>query len=93
MATNKIETGRTGVADRLFLAHPRSLGMSWGRHASGAVRIGSELMVAGLAAFVHALVPGWFTDTAGKVVTRTYDYIQKRKSESPTPENWSDYDI
>ena len=51
------------------------------------------LIVAGLAAFVHAAVPGWFSDTAGKVVTRTYNYIQKRKAESPTPENWSDYDI
>ena len=93
MATNQIETDRSGVVDRLFLAHPRSLGMSWGKHGAGAVRIGSELIVAGLAAIVHAAIPGWFSDTAGKVVTRTYNYIQKRKAESPTPENWSDYDI
>ena len=92
MATNQIESNR-GPIDRLFLAHPRSLGMSWAKHGSGAAKIGSELIVAGAAAFVHALVPGLFTDTAGKVVTRTYDYIQKRKAASPTPENWSDYDI
>jgi hypothetical protein len=92
MATNRTETDR-GPVDRLFLAHPRSLGMSWANHGAGAVKIGSELIVAGVAAIVHAAVPGLFTDTAGKVVTRTYDYIQKRKAASPTPENWSDYDI
>jgi hypothetical protein len=93
MATNQLETDRPGVLNRLFLQHPRSLGMSWAKHGAGAAKIGSELIVAGLAAWVHAAVPGWFTDTAGKVVTRTYEYIQKRKADSPTPENWSDYDI
>ena len=92
MATNQIEPSR-GPVDRLFLAHPRSLGMSWAKHGAGAVKIGRELIWAGLAAFIHAAIPGLFTDTAGKVVTRTYDYIQKRKAASPTPENWSDYDI
>jgi hypothetical protein len=93
MATNQIETHRPGLTNRLFLAHPRSLGMSWARHGAGAVRIGSELIAAGLAAWVHAAVPGWCTDTAGKVVTRTYNYMQKRRADSPNPENWSDYDI
>ena len=89
MATNQTEPNR-GVIDRLFLEHPRSLGMSWAKHGGGAVRIGCELIVAGMAALVHAVFPGWCTDTAGKVVTRTYAYMQKRKAESPTPENWSD---
>jgi uncharacterized protein DUF6356 len=92
MASNQIKT-EGGPIDRLILAHPRSLGMSWAKHAGGAVRIGSELVLAGMAAFVHAVIPGLFTDTAGKVVTRTYNYIQRRKAASPTPENWSDYDI
>jgi hypothetical protein len=92
MATNQIEN-KSGVVDRLFLQHPRSLGMSWASHGGGAIKIGCELMVAGMAAFVHAIFPGVCTDTAGKVVTRTYNYMQKRKAASPTPENWSDYDI
>jgi hypothetical protein len=92
MATNQVEN-KSGVVDRLFLAHPRSLGMSWAKHAGGAVRIGGELFLAGSAALVHAIFPGVCTDTAGKVVTRTYNYMQKRKAASPTPENWSDYDI
>ena len=78
---------------RLFTDHPRSLGLSWTGHAAGALRIGAKLIGAGLAAIVHALVPGWFTDTAGRTVTETYQYIQKIKAVSSNPEQWSDYDI
>jgi len=92
MATNEIET-KNGVVDRLFFEHPRSLGMSWARHGGGAVKIGFQLIGAGLAALVHAIVPGWCTDTAGRRVTETYNYIQKIRARSPKPENWSDYDI
>jgi hypothetical protein len=92
MASNQIET-KSGVVDRLFLEHPRSLGLSWAKHGGGAVKIGFQLIGAGLAALVHAIVPGWCTDTAGRRVTETYNYIQKIRAGSPKPENWSDYDI
>ena len=92
MATNQIETG-SGPVDRLFLAHPRSLGLSWSKHAGGAVKIGFQLIGAGMAALVHAVVPGWFSETAGRRVTETYHYIQKIRAGSSSPENWSDYDI
>ena len=78
---------------RLFIDHPRSLGLSWAKHGAGAIRIGVKLISAGLAALVHGIVPGWFTDTAGRTVTETYNYIQKIKAGSSNPEQWSDYDI
>ena len=78
---------------RLFVDHPRSLGLSWAGHAMGAVTIGFKLIGAGLAAIVHAAIPGLFTDTAGRTVTETYNYIQKIKAGSANPEQWSDYDI
>lgn len=95
MATNrqKSESGQHGVAHRLFLDHPRSLGMSWASHGTGAVKIGAELIGAGCAAIIHAIVPGWFTETAGRTVTRIYDHIQQRKSGSENPDNWPDYEI
>lgn len=92
MASNQIET-KSGVLDRLFLEHPRSLGLSWAKHGGGAIKIGFQLIGAGIAALVHAIVPGWCTDTAGRRVTETYHYIQKIRAGSPKPENWSDYDI
>lgn len=95
MATNQPQFGkdRNGMIDRLFLDHPRVLGMSWAGHGAGAVKIGAELIGAGCAAIVHGAVPGWFTDTAGRTVARIYDHIQSRKANSANPENWPDYEI
>jgi len=83
----------SGMVDRLFNQHPRSLGMSWTSHGAGAVKIGAELIGAGCAAIVHAVVPGWFTETAGRTVTRIYDHIQSRRADAPDPESWPDYEI
>jgi hypothetical protein len=94
MAT-KQQTGRShsGAMHRLFVEHPSSLGMTWAGHGIGAVKIGAELIGAGCAAIVHAVVPGCFTETAGKTVARIYDHIQSRKASAPEPENWPDYEI
>ena len=84
---------RHGVVHRLFVEHPRSLGMSWAGHGSGAVKIGAELIGAGCACLIHAAVPGWFTRTAGKTVSRMYDHMAKRRAGASNPENWPDYEI
>jgi hypothetical protein len=81
------------MLDRLFVEHPRSLGLTWTAHGAGAFKIGGKLIFAGCAAMIHGLVPGWFTDTAGRTVTETYNYIQKIRAGSDKPEQWSDYDI
>jgi hypothetical protein len=84
---------RQGPFRRLFVEHPRSLGMSWAGHGLGAVKIGGELIAAGAACLVHAAVPGWFTRTAGKTVTRIYDHMQERKAGAADPNDWPDYEI
>ncbi|HEY8591590.1 MAG TPA: DUF6356 family protein [Sphingomicrobium sp.] len=83
----------TGLVDRLFSEHPRSLGMSWAGHGIGAVAIGARLIGAGAACLVHAIVPGWFTQTAGKTVTYMYDHMQQRRAGASNPESWPDYEI
>jgi hypothetical protein len=94
MASNQIDgAGRQGMVHRLFVEHPRSLGMSWAGHGAGAIKIGAELIGAGCACLVHAAVPGFFTQTAGKTVTRMYDHMEKRKAGASNPENWPDYEI
>ena len=45
------------ILDRLFLAHPRTVGESYLEHCAFAFRIGSRLLLAGSAALVHAAVP------------------------------------
>ena len=84
---------RSNVMRRLFTDHPRSIGMSWGEHGAGAARIALELLGAGLAAAIHAAVPGWFTQTAGRTVTLIHDHIQSRKAAAANPGDWPDYEI
>jgi hypothetical protein len=93
MATQQSANHQAGPVERLFLEHPRSLGMSWAGHGVGAVAIGVTLVGAGLACLVHAVVPGFFTQTAGKTITHMYDHMMRRKAGAANPENWPDYEI
>jgi len=93
MATGQSDKERSGLTDRLFFEHPRSLGMSWAGHGVGAVAIGAKLVGAGVACFVHAVVPGFFTETAGRTITGMYDHMKRRKAGATNPENWPDYEI
>jgi hypothetical protein len=82
----------SGMA-RLFTEHPHALGMSWAKHGAGAAKIGLELFGAAGACFVHAIVPGWFTETAGRKIINLSDQIRQRRAGAAYPEQWSDYDI
>jgi hypothetical protein len=93
MAVDQSTADRRGFADRLFREHPRSLGMTWASHGVGALAIGGQLIGAGLACVVHAVIPGVFTQTAGKTVTHMYDHMTRRKAGAANPENWPDYEI
>lgn len=77
----------------LFTDHPRSLGMSWAGHAAGAVKIGARLIGAGAACLVHAIVPGLFTQTAGRTVTGVYDQMMRRRAGAANPDDWPEYEI
>ena len=85
--------GRRPVFARLLTDHPRSLGMSWAGHGVGAVKIGAVLVAAGVACLVHALVPGWFTETAGKTVARLHQLMVQRRAGAADPDDWPDYEI
>ena len=93
MATQATAGHRAGLARRLFLEHPRSLGMSWAGHGVGAVAIGFRLVGAGLACLIHAIIPGVFTQTAGKTVTHMHDHMTRRRAGASNPEAWPDYEI
>ncbi len=78
---------------RLFRDHPRSLGMSWASHGAGAVAIGARMIGAGTACIVHAVVPGLFTETAGRTVMGLHEQMVRRKAGATNPNGWPDYEI
>jgi len=83
MAATKQGSGQqaNGALDRLFLEHPRSLGMSWAGHGRGAFKVGFQLIGAGMAAIIHGIVPGIFGETASGTVTRVYKHIQQTRGD------------
>ena len=81
------------LAERLFVEHPRTLGMSWAEHGAGAVVIGARMVGAGIACMVHAAVPGLFTQTAGKTVLSLHDHMMQRRAGAVNPNTWPDYEI
>ena len=81
------------MLDRLFVDHPKSLGMSWAEHGAGAVVIGARMVGAGIACIVHAVVPGIFTQTAGKTVLDLHDHMMQRRAGAANPNAWPDYEI
>ncbi len=52
------------MAQNPFTAHPHANGETYGEHFGIAVGVSRQLMVAGLAAFAHALMPFLFPTTA-----------------------------
>ena len=67
--------------------------MSWAAHGVGAARIGGEMIAAGSACLVHAIVPGWFTQTPAAPSTRIHDEMLKRKAGAANPNDWPEYEI
>ena len=78
---------------RLFFDHPSSLGMSWASHGAAAAAIGARMIGAGAACIVHAVVPGLFTETAGRTVMSLHDQMVQRKAGAANPNGWPDYEI
>ena len=81
------------MIDKLFREHPATLGMSWAEHGLGAAAIGARMVGAGAACMVHALVPGWFTETAGRTVVELHEHMTQRKAGAANPGAWPDYEI
>ena len=70
------------VLDRLFLAHPRTVGESYLEHCAFAFRIGSRLLLAGSAALVHAAVPCLCETTASRIILAMNADIVARRAKA-----------
>lgn len=63
---------------RLFVAHPARVNESYFQHQRMALSFAGPLFAAGLAALVHALVPGLCERTASNIVRDLNQRLQKR---------------
>ena len=63
---------------RLFLAHPEQAGEGYFEHQRVALSFALPLLGAGLAALVHALVPGLCQRTAGDMIRELNKRLERR---------------
>ena len=61
-----------------FSAHPQSVGETYSEHQRTALRFSLVLFQAGLACFVHALVPVLCQRTASRCVSELHDKMTRR---------------
>jgi hypothetical protein len=80
--------------DRIFFAHPRSVGESYFEHMRVALGFAGGLFVAASACFVHAFVPSLHPRTASRRVALLYQrMITARKRFAPVELGALDYAI
>lgn len=67
------------MIDRMFRAHPREVGESYGQHWRVATGFGVRMIAGGLATIVHGFVPALFTRTGSATVKALYARMRARQ--------------
>ena len=65
--------------DRLFLAHPRSVGETYTQHMRVAGRVGFLLIGGGIAALIHAVFPTLHERTGSRTIFRLNAELRGRQ--------------
>ena len=68
-----------------FTAHPASAGETYSEHLRTAAGFGWEMIVGGIACFVHALLPFLFVRTGSDCIRRLHQRMQTRQQQVETP--------
>jgi hypothetical protein len=67
---------------KLLFEHPEEIGESYSEHASHALWIGLQMIGAGLACLLHAIVPGLCICTASRTVSAITDLMHAREAKA-----------
>ncbi|HEX9448227.1 MAG TPA: DUF6356 family protein [Dongiaceae bacterium] len=59
--------------DKLFRDHPKSIDETYLQHMRVATGFGGRMLLASLACFIHALVPGLFVRTGSLAIAELHD--------------------
>lgn len=69
----------------LFIAHPTSVGESYGEHFRHALTFSVAMFLGGAACLVHALIPSMFAKTGSGIVMRLHDRMVVNRAKTPRP--------
>lgn len=72
------------MIDKMFLDHPRSVDEGYFEHMGVALSFGTQLFIASLACFVHALVPGLCVRTGSNAIRALHErMVTNRRRHAP----------
>lgn len=66
------------MLSRIFLSHPATVNETFFEHMIFALRFAFTLLLAGMAALVHAFIPCLFEKTASKIIRQLYYRLENR---------------
>ncbi len=72
------ERPEPGLAARLFTEHPKDVNETYFQHLKTASSFAGGLALCAFCCFVHALVPGFFTNSASARVERMHARMHNR---------------
>ena len=71
------------MVKHLFTDHPASVDETYGEHMVMAAGFGWRLLFAGLACFVHALLPFLFERTGSRMIAELHDSMVAHRRRQP----------
>ena len=73
------------MIDRYFREHPRCVGETYLQHLQSASSFAGAMLIAGLACFIHGIVPRLFENTGSRAIERLYDrmIVSRHRAHSP----------
>jgi hypothetical protein len=74
--------GQMAFFERIFLAHPRSVGETYGEHMKFAAWFSFQLLRAGSAAAIHSVIPALCETTASRIVKGLTKELAERSGRS-----------
>lgn len=72
------------MIDRHFREHPRSVGETYVQHLCAATSFAGTMMIAGLACFIHAIIPSLFEKTGSAAIERLHARMIVNRRRAPS---------
>ncbi len=60
---------------KYFLDHPATVGESYAEHFGVATGVGVKMIIGGIAALIHGLIPRYFETTGSRVIFKLHSQI------------------
>jgi Family of unknown function (DUF6356) len=72
--------GTPAMIRKYFLDHPATVGESYGEHFGVATGVGVKMILGGIAALIHGLIPRYFETTGSRTILELHSQIMASRT-------------